>query len=78
MLGMLGGLIDVEGLVKDKIQDALENVAAEINVSHKELFFTIEPLDQEFNFRVMICKRDNGSAKYVRELTVRDIVGSAD
>lgn len=78
MLGLLGGLVDIEGIVKDKIQDALENVAAELQVSHTQLFLIIEPLDEKFNFRVMICKRENGSAKYVRELTVQDIVGSAD
>lgn len=72
---LIGGMFNVEQLVKDKITDALENVAEEYGMSHKDFIFMIQPTDAEFHFKVVICKLENGAAKILRELTVRDIVG---
>ncbi len=75
--GLLSSMLPVEQIVKDKIKDALQKVADEYGFSHNELRFIIQPEDEEYNFKVIICKLENGSAKIVRELTVKDIVGGA-
>jgi hypothetical protein len=76
MLGnLLGGLIDTEQIVHDTIQSTLENVAEELNCTHKELFIMIKPIDESFTMKFYIYKIEQ-SPKLVREITLKEILGS--
>lgn len=76
MLGnLLGGLIDTEQIVHDTIQSTLENVAEELNCTHKELFIMIKPIDESFTMKFYIYKIEQ-SPKLIREITLREILGS--
>jgi len=75
MLGnLLGGLIDTEQIVHDTIQSTLDNVAEEINCTHKELFIMIKPIDESFTMKFYIYKIEQ-SPKLVREITLKEILG---
>jgi len=76
MLGnMLGGFIDTEGIVRDTIQQALENVAQELKCSHSELFIMIKPINEEFDMRFYVYKIEK-SPVLIREITLKEILGS--
>lgn len=76
MLGnLLGGLIDTEQIVHDTIQSTLENVAKELNCTHKELFIMIKPIDESFTMKFYIYKIEQ-SPKLIREITLKEILGS--
>ena len=76
MLGnLLGGLIDTEKIVHDTIQSTLENVAEELNCTHKELFIMIKPIDESFTMKFYIYKIEQ-SPKLIREITLKEILGS--
>jgi hydroxypyruvate isomerase len=76
MLGnLLGGLIDTEQIVHDTIQSTLENVAEELNCTHKELFIMIKPIDESFTMKFYIYKIEQ-SPKLIREITLKEILGS--
>jgi hypothetical protein len=72
---LLGGLIDTEQIVHDTIQSTLENVAEELNCTHKELFIMIKPIDESFTMKFYIYKIEQ-SPKLVREITLKEILGS--
>jgi len=75
MLGnLLGGLIDTEQIVHDTIQSTLENVAEELNCTHKELFIMIKPIDESFTMKFYIYKIEQ-SPKLIREITLKEILG---
>ena len=75
MLGnLLGGLIDTEKIVHDTIQSTLENVAEELNCTHKELFIMIKPIDESFTMKFYIYKIEQ-SPKLIREITLKEILG---
>lgn len=76
MLGnLLTGLIDTEQIVHDTIQSTLENVAEELNCTHKELFIMIKPIDESFTMKFYIYKIEQ-SPKLIREITLKEILGS--
>jgi hypothetical protein len=72
---LLGGLIDTEQIVHDTIQSTLENVAEELNCTHKELFIMIKPIDESFTMKFYIYKIEQ-SPKLIREITLKEILGS--
>ena len=75
MLGnLLGGLIDTEQIVHNTIQSTLENVAEELNCTHKELFIMIKPIDESFTMKFYIYKIEQ-SPKLIREITLKEILG---
>jgi hypothetical protein len=75
MLGnLLTGLIDTEQIVHDTIQSTLENVAEELNCTHKELFIMIKPIDESFTMKFYIYKIEQ-SPKLIREITLKEILG---
>jgi hypothetical protein len=71
---LLGGLIDTEQIVHDTIQTTLENVAEELNCTHKELFIMIKPIDESFTMKFYIYKIEQ-SPKLIREITLKEILG---
>lgn len=75
MLGnMLKGFIDTEGIVRDTIQQTLENVAQELQCSHNELFIMIKPINEEFDMKFYVYKIEQGP-KLIREITLKEILG---
>jgi hydroxypyruvate isomerase len=75
MLGnMLGGLFDTESIVRDTIQQALENIAEELQCTHNELFIMIKPINEEFDMKFYVYKIEQ-SPKLIREITLKEILG---
>lgn len=75
MLGILGNLFDKEQLVKDTIQSTLENVAQELECSHKELFIMIMPKNEDFDFDCYIYKIIDANPKIIRKIPLKEILG---
>lgn len=72
---MMGALVDKEQSAKDTIQDALENIAIELNCSHKDYFVMIKPINEEFEMKFYIYKLDEkGIPKQVREISLKEIL----
>jgi hypothetical protein len=75
MLGsVLGGLLNTEQIVRDTIQQTLENVAEELQCSHNELFIMIKPVNAEFDMKFYVYKIEQ-SPKLIREITLKEILG---
>ena len=75
LAGMLGGLLDKEQMIYDTIQTALENVAEELKCSEKDFFIMIRPSNEDFDFKLFICKYDeNGNPRKVREMQLKEIL----
>ncbi len=73
--GLLSGLFDKEKAAYETIQSTLEDIAQELNVSHKDFFIMIRPSDEEFNHKCFICKYDEkGNPVKVREITLKEIL----
>lgn len=72
---MLGGLLDKEQIIYDTIQSSLENVSEELGCTEKDFFIMIRPADNEYNFKLFICKYDeNGNPRKVREMQLKEIL----
>ncbi len=72
---LLGNLFDKEKATYETVQGALESVAEELGVSHKEFFIMIRPMDDKFNHKYFICKYDaNGNPVKVREISLKEIL----
>lgn len=74
--GLLGGLINKEKATYDTIQSTLENVAEELGCSHKEFFIMIAPMDEKFDFILFIYKLGPKGPEKVRELPLKEVVGT--
>lgn len=72
---ILGGLIDKEKATRETIENSLEDLAEELGVSHKELFVTIKPINEEFQFLLHLYKIENGKPSLVREVPLKEITG---
>lgn len=83
LAGMLGGLVDKEKITHDTIQECLENICEELNenkhpedfLSFKDFFIMIKPVDEEFEMKFFIYKLSNGKPEFVREITLKEILG---
>ena len=72
---LLGGLFDKEEATQDIIQNALQNVAQELECSHNDVFIMIKPKNEDFEPRFLIYKTENNSApKYIRDITIKEIL----
>ena len=75
LAGMLGGLIDSEGIVTEKIQTTLDDLADELNeTDYRNLFITIIPINEDFDFKCMVYHKTPAGTKFVREITIKEIV----
>ena len=73
---MLGGLVGPD-MVKGYIERTLENVAEEYNVGYKDIFITIRPSDEDFNFKLYVCSYDEkGNPKPLRVITLEEVLKS--
>jgi hypothetical protein len=75
LTGMLGGLIDSEGIVTEKIQTTLDDLSEELNEpNHRNFFITIIPINEEFDFECIVYHRTPDGIQMVRQITIKEIV----
>lgn len=72
---ILGGLIDKEKATRTTIESSLEDLAEELNVSEKELFVIIKPINEKFQFSLHLYKLINNKPEFVREVPLKEITG---
>ena len=72
---LLGGLIDKEKATRETIQNSLEDLAEELGVNYKELFVTIKPFNDSFEFLLHLYKIENGKPILIREVPLKEITG---
>lgn len=75
---LLGNLFDKEKATTDIITDALESVATELQCPFSDIFIMIKPTDEKFAHKYWIYKFENGIPKPVREITLKEILGTDD
>lgn len=74
--GLLGNLINKEEAVRETITDALNDLSEELNLPFSKFFVMIKPIDEKFNFKLHVfILNDSNIPQFVRELTVKEIVG---
>tara|TARA_R110000764_G_scaffold542_3_gene2048 strand:- start:5206 stop:5451 length:246 start_codon:yes stop_codon:yes gene_type:complete len=80
MLGeLLGGLVDKKKIIKEYLENAIEDTAEELNINPNELFIMIKPIKKETNeFKVYLYKASGGNPTYVREMALKEFVGETD
>lgn len=73
LIGMFTG--SGEDLVAGKIIQTFEDISEELNEHNfQNLFITIIPIDDEFNFECVLYQRINGTAKAIRTIPLKEIV----
>ena len=72
---LLGGLIDKEKATRKTIENSLEDLAEELGVGHKELFVTIKPINDKFQFLLHLYKLEGGKPILIREVLLKEITG---
>lgn len=73
---LLSGLVDTEKITHNTIQEALENIAEELNCDYKDFFLTIQPINNEFDMKFYIYKKENQIPKLVREIKLSEILNT--
>ena len=74
MLGILG--IDKEKSIRETIIKTLDILAGELDCEYQDLFVTIQPINEDFEFKLFVYHRVNGAPKFVREITLKEIVNN--
>jgi ABC-type Zn2+ transport system substrate-binding protein/surface adhesin len=72
---LLGGLIDKEKATRETITNSFEDFAEELAVNHKDLFITLKPINDKFEFVVHLYKIENGKPTVIREVPLKEITG---
>lgn len=72
---LLGGLIDKEKATRETITNSFEDFAEELAVNHKDLFITLKPINDKFEFVVHLYKIENGKPRVIREVPLKEITG---
>lgn len=81
---IFGGLIDKEKAVQEIIQNALQDALEEVNekreepgaYTHENVFIMIMPSDEKMNFKLYLYLNANGKRTPIRELSLKEILGS--
>jgi hypothetical protein len=78
MLGnLLGGIMNVEGSVRETITRTLEDLSEELNEPNfKNFSITIQPINDDFDFVCLVYRRIDGNNIFVREITLKEIVSN--
>lgn len=77
----MGNLMDKEKATIDTIKMAMQEVAEETGLNHREFGFFIQPKTKDFDFKIYIVKINpttGAIGAIVREITVKEIVGEAE
>ena len=72
---LLGGFIDKEKATRETITNSLEDFAEELEVSHKDLFIAIKPINDKFEFVIHLYKMENGKPEPIRVVPLKEITG---
>ena len=73
---MFGSLFNTEKIVNDTIKNSLEEIAIELESDYKDFFVMIKPIDDKFNMKFYVYKIDeNKSPKFIREISLKEILG---
>lgn len=76
MLGeLLGGLVDKEKATRETIKGSFEDFSVELAVEHHEMFITIKPTNNQFEFVIHLYKIEDGKPKVIREVPLKEITG---
>jgi ABC-type Zn2+ transport system substrate-binding protein/surface adhesin len=73
--GLLGGLVDKEKATRETITNSFEDFAEELQVTNKEMFITIKPVNEKMEFVIHLYKIENGKPVVVREVPLKEITG---
>tara|TARA_R110000868_G_scaffold167297_1_gene401568 strand:- start:209 stop:445 length:237 start_codon:yes stop_codon:yes gene_type:complete len=73
---LMSGLINTEQITYDTIQEALENLSQELQCQHTDFFIMIKPMDAECNMKFYVYKLETGVPKFVREITLKEILNT--
>ena len=78
MLGnLLGGLMNVEGSIRETITRTLEELSEELNEpDFKHFSVTIQPINDEFDIVCLVYRRIDGNNVFVRDITLKEIVSN--
>ena len=72
---MLSALFNTEKITHDTIQSTLENVAKELGCSYEEFFIMIKPINKEFDMKFYIYKLGEKNPTFIREISLKEILG---
>lgn len=72
---LLGGLINKEKITYDTIKETLEDIAVELNCNPSDFIIAIKPTDITFNFKCHIMRATEKGNVWVREITIKEILG---
>lgn len=76
---ILGGLVSEEKkeeAIREYIHDALEDIAEEYGLQANELFFMIQPVNMEFDFKIFAYKIAESGNEKLREISLKEILGA--
>lgn len=76
---LLGGLVSdeqKENAIREYIHDALEDIAEEYGLKANELFFMIQPVSHEFEFKIFAYKIAETGNEKLREISLKEILGA--
>ena len=78
MIGnLLGGLIDKEKVIKENLENAIEDVSEELKIKPNELFILIKPIKPDSNeFKVYLYKADGPTL--IRQMALKEFVGGLE
>jgi hypothetical protein len=78
MLGnLLGGIMNVEGSIRETITRTLEDLSEELNEPNfKNFSVTIQPINEEFDFVCLVYHITPQGRTFVREITLKEIVSN--
>lgn len=72
---LLGHFVDSEEIVTNKIIQTFEDVSEELKEDNfKNMFITIIPIDDEFNFKCILYQKINGVSEPIRTIPIKEIV----
>ena len=75
MLGeLLGGLFDKEKATRQTITASFEDFAEELGVECNNLFITIKPINEKFEFKIHLYKIEEGKPTLIREVPLKEIL----
>lgn len=73
---VLGAFIDKEGSIKETIINTLDNLSEELDCGFEDLFVTIQPVNEDFDFKMYVYQKINGKHIFIREITLKEIVNN--
>jgi len=75
-MSLLGGLFDKEQMVKDTIQETLENIGDFLQTEEKNFFVIIKP-KEDYAPGFYLYKTESGKQTFVKELSIKQVLGDS-